>query len=113
MIVIYNSFIPFKGFSALTLWPFIFVRKGANVNTVTVQHEMIHARQQMEMLIIFFLLWYVIEWLIRWAYYRDRITAYRNISFEREAYAHQAFPHYPDHRKPFAWMDYLWEQRPS
>lgn len=110
MIVILNSFVPVKGFSVLTLWPFIFIRKDAHVNTVTVQHETIHARQQMEMLIIFFLLWYVIEWLIRWAYYRDRITAYRNISFEREAYAHQSFPHYPDYRKPFAWMDYLWEQ---
>ncbi len=107
MIVILNSFIPFKGFSALTLWPFIFVRKGANVNTVTVQHETIHARQQIEMLIVFFILWYMVEWLIKWLYYRDRIMAYKNISFEREAYAQQATPTYLDWRKMFAWIDYL------
>lgn len=107
MLIIYNSFIPVKGFSALTLWPFIFVRKGANVTDTTMRHEAIHAKQQMEMFVVFFLLWYAVEWLIRWAYYRNRITAYKNISFEREAYAQQSSMCYHIYRKPFAWVEYL------
>lgn len=107
MLIIYNSFIPFKGFAALTLWPLMFVRKGANVTSITLRHEQIHAQQQMEMLVVLFLLWYVVEWLIKWLYYRNRITAYKNISFEREAYSHQHCINYLDHRKRFAWIDYI------
>ena len=54
-----------------------------------------------------FFYWYVVEWLIRWAYYRNRKTAYKNISFEREAYAKEDDVVYLDSRKPFAWVRYL------
>nr|DAU35071.1 MAG TPA: hypothetical protein [Caudoviricetes sp.] len=33
-----------------------------------------------------FYLWYIIEYLIRLIMYRDTKLAYKNISFEREAY---------------------------
>lgn len=109
MKVITNSIIPFKGFTALTLWPFIFVRKDEEkyYTDVVDRHEHIHGEQQKEMLIVFFLLWYGIEWLIKWAYYRNRMTAYKNISFEREAYAHQNEMSYLDNRMHYAWMKYI------
>jgi hypothetical protein len=44
MKIIYNKIIPFKGFRAITLWPFIFVRKDCEFNKIHLNHEKIHAR---------------------------------------------------------------------
>ena len=104
---IVNNIIPFKGFSAMALFPFVFVRSDATITKATLRHERIHCEQQKEMLMVFFLLWYGIEWLIKWAYYRNRMTAYKNISFEREAYANQNNVAYLDERKPYAFLKYL------
>lgn len=104
-----NNIIPFKGFLAITLWPFIFVRKEAEQRyTKTVdRHEHIHGEQQKEMLIIFFLLWYGMEWLIKCVKYRNGNTAYKNVSFEREAYQNQNDAAYLDERKHYSWIKYL------
>ena len=107
MITITNNYIPLKGFTALTLWPLVFVRKGQRYTEQTARHEAIHGEQQKEMLIIFFLLWYGIEWIIKWAKYRNRLTAYVNISFEREAYAKQDRVGYVDERRHYSWIKYL------
>ena len=45
-----------------------------------------HTAQMKEMLYIFFYLWYVVEWIIRLFM---KGNAYRNISFEREAYSNE------------------------
>lgn len=50
-------------------------------------HERIHLRQQLELLIILFYLWYMIEFIYRFVQFGNRYKAYRNISFEREAYS--------------------------
>lgn len=105
--VIYNKIIPFKGFSAMACVWWIFVRIGAKITTTYIRHECIHLRQQKEMLIIFFFLWYGIEWLIRLIQFRNAMTAYKNISFEREAYANQNSIDYLDTRKPFSFIKYI------
>lgn len=89
----------------MTIWPFIFVRKGVKVDDELIRHEKIHAKQQLEMLLIPFFVWYVLEWLIRLAIYRDSSKAYRKISFEQEAYGNQHVINY--HRQWFSWLDYL------
>lgn len=101
---IVNNLIPFKGYKAVCLWPFIFVRKGATYTKTDDNHERIHAEQQKELLVVFFLLCYVFEWLFRVLFTKDRFShqAYRNISFEKEAYAHQAEQGYLEKRKHFA-----------
>lgn len=106
---IYNNIIPFKGFTAMTLWPFIFIRKDetGKFSVQVERHENIHGEQQKEMLLVFFFLWYCIEWIVRFCIYRNRITAYKNISFEREAYGNQHDAAYTDNRKPFAWIKYI------
>ena len=73
-----------KNIVGICLAPFgIYVR---NLNHLdTIHHEKIHWQQQMEMLIILFYLWYVIEWFIKIFIYSKK--AYINISFERAAYA--------------------------
>ena len=109
MITVKNNIIPLKGFTAITLWPFIFVRKDEEkyYTDVVERHEYIHGAQQKEMLLVFFLLWYGLEWLVKLMYYRNTITAYKNISFEREAYSNQHDAAYTDNRKPFAWIRYI------
>ena len=128
--VIFNDIIPFKGFIAMCLWPFIFVRNNAasHYNTVANNHEHIHAEQQKEMLLVgivlaaigyvFVGLWallfvplffwcYGIEYLYRLCQYRDTKKAYRNISTEREAYANEKDLTYLTNRRRFAWIKYL------
>lgn len=107
MITIKNNIIPFKGFSAITLWPFVFVRKDARMAATTIRHENIHGRQQKELLLVGFYLLYGIEWIIKLCYYRNSITAYKNISFEREAYSNQSNITYLDERKPYAFVKYI------
>jgi len=107
--VVFNNIIPFPGFMAMCLFPYIFVRKVAagRYNVVANNHEHIHAEQQKEMLIVLFLIWYVAEWLCRLVQYRNRKQAYRNISFEREAYANEKDLGYIPNRKRFAWVRYI------
>ncbi len=92
--------------SGMSLWPFIIVWSRANERLV--RHEMIHIRQQREMLVIPFYIWYVLEWLIRLPFYGS--YAYVNISFEREAYLNDSleYSEYLETRKPFSWFKYLW-----
>lgn len=128
--VIFNDTIPFKGFIAMCLWPFIFVRNNAanHYNTAANNHEHIHAEQQKEMLLVgivlaaigyvfvglwallfvpLFFWWYGIEYLYRLCQYRNTKKAYRNISTEREAYANEKDLTYLTNRRRFAWTKYL------
>lgn len=93
----------------MTLWPFIFIRndEAGKFSIQVERHENIHGEQQKEMLIVFFLLWYGIEWFVKFCIYRNRITAYKNVSFECEAYVNQNDAAYTDNRKPFAWIRYI------
>jgi len=70
-------------------------------------HEFIHIKQWGELLYIGFLLWYVLEWLVRLIQYRNFDKAYKNISFEREAYANENYSDYLNKRKLFAFLNYL------
>lgn len=106
MKVIYNKIIPFKGFKAITLWPFIFVRsdKRHRFGESSERHERIHLKQQAEMLVLPFYLWYAIEYLVRLVLYFNAKDAYYNLSFEQEAYLNQYDVDYLDNRKPYAWV---------
>lgn len=42
MKVIYNRFIPFKGYKAMNLFGIVFVRKGAKFDAYDYNHEKIH-----------------------------------------------------------------------
>ena len=72
-------------------------------------HELIHTAQMKELLYLPFYILYGIEWLIRLGMYRNTKEAYRNVSFEREAYDKQAYFNYIicDERKPYAFLKYI------
>ena len=96
----------FQGVSGVTLAPFgIYLSKRGMNNKQTVRHEQIHWKQQMEMLILQFYVWYVVEWLVRLI--TDKGSAYRSISFEQEAYRNESNVKYLESRKRFAWVKYL------
>lgn len=88
MPVIKNKILPIgKNFFAINLLGIIFA-KGECSETI-LNHEKIHTRQMLEMLVLPFYIFYVIEWLIKLLKYKDYYKSYSNISFEREAYANQ------------------------
>jgi len=108
MLLVVNKYILRKGFVGVTLWPFIVMKhKGLKRDTVFINHERIHLRQQLEMLVLPFFLWYFIEYLIRLVQYRNRYDAYRNISFEREAYAQEANLDYLKGRRFWSFLRFL------
>lgn len=106
---------PFMRIAGITLFPFIFLRKkyknveswmeGKKENLI--QHETIHIKQQIEMLIIPFYIWYVLEWLIKFIKYRDAKKAYKSISFEKEANIYENRKNYLEFRKPYNWLRLL------
>lgn len=103
-----SSFLVPRGFAAITLFPFIILRSDTYKNDKKlILHERIHLAQQKELLVIPFFLMYSTEFLVRLVFYRSRKKAYRNISFEREAYANETNPQYLHTRKPYSFLKYL------
>ena len=106
MKIIRQNILPPKGFLAINLFGLLFCKKDAKINDVIVNHESIHTSQMKEMLYIPFYLWYVIEWLIKLLF---KGNAYRNISFEREAYDNQYNLNYLKERKRDNWIKRLFK----
>ena len=104
MRIIRNNFIPFTGFAAINLFGLVWGRKDVVMTDRMLNHEKIHTAQMKEMLYIFFYLWYIIEWLIRLFM---KGNAYKNISFEREAYTKENNPNYLLERKSYDWIKYI------
>lgn len=104
MKIIYNNIIPFPGYKAINLFGLLFVRKGAVMSEEDINHESIHTAQMKEMLYIFFYIWYIIEWVIRLF---KKVNAYRNISFEQEAYSNEDNLEYLKDRKHYAWFKHI------
>ena len=90
----------------ITLAPFgIYLNDKYLLDKITINHESIHWEQQMEMLVIFFYLWYIIEWFIR--LFINGKNAYYFLSFENEAYKNDNDLNYLGKRKHFSWLKYL------
>ena len=108
MIVIVSRYLIPKGFRGITLFPFIMVSESElKQNQVMINHEKIHIRQQLELLILPFFIWYGIEFLVRWIICKDKNAAYQNISFEREAYTKEKDLNYLKQRSFWNFLNYL------
>jgi len=86
----------------VTLFPFIVLRreiKGTSTAPYIINHEKIHIAQQGELLVIFFIFIYVTEYVYGRLKGDSPGAAYRNISFEREAYTHMYDLKYLERRK--------------
>jgi len=108
MFLIVAKYLIPRGYRGLVLFPFVFVKYGLDKeNSVFVNHEKIHLRQQLEMLLIPFFIWYFLEFFVRLAQYKTFDLAYRNISFEREAYAKEKDLDYLKQRSFWKFLKYL------
>jgi hypothetical protein len=108
MFVIVSKYLIPKGFRGITLFPFIVVSElDLKQNPVMINHEKIHIRQQIELLVLPFFIWYGTEFLIKWIKYKDKNLAYRNISFEKEAYANEKDLNYLKQRSFWKFLSYL------
>jgi len=137
MKIVYNNIIPFKGYLAMCIYPFLFVRKDApKINKVDINHEKIHGYQQGETTFLFLVLailgivtsvfpwwcifipfvcfyaFYGLEYVIRlFAYGFNMKEAYRNISYEQEAYANEKnLAYLSNERKVFANFKFLFKK---
>ncbi|HWR93626.1 MAG TPA: hypothetical protein VN192_00310 [Flavobacterium sp.] len=97
-----------KGYRGLTVFPLIFIKnENDKENKVLINHEKIHLRQQLELLIFPFFIWYFLEFLIRWVQYKNIKKAYFNISFEREAYRNESNLEYLNNRPIYNWHNFI------
>ncbi len=99
-----------KGYRGFAVFPFVFVKYALDKeNEVFVNHEKIHLRQQFEMFVIPFFICYFLEFLVRFIQYKNWDLAYRNISFEREAYANEKNLGYLKRRSFWNFLKYNFE----
>lgn len=113
MKIIYNSdllkkiTLGIKWVSGITLYPFVILKKEYENDEKLINHEKIHVVQQKELLIVFFMIWYAIEYIIRLLIYKESQKAYENICFEKEAYSNDSDSNYLQKRKRFNFVKYL------
>ena len=90
----------------ITLSPFgVYIKEKYLTNKNVINHESIHWKQQMEMGILLFYIWYGLEWFIKLFIYGKQ--AYYHISFELEAYYNEDDLNYLIKRKHFSWFKYI------
>ncbi len=106
---IFSKHIFVSSFNALTIWPFIILKhKNLKDNKIIVNHEKIHLRQQMELLWFIYFIWYLLEFSINMIKYKDFMSAYYNISFEKEAYKNEKNLTYLRKRKFWSFLKYYY-----
>ena len=108
MIIVCQKFLKNTKINGITLYPFIFIKNPEDKrNIVLINHEKIHLRQQLELLIIFFYIAYVLEYCYHWFQLKNGHKAYLAISFEREAYANDDDLNYLKKRKFWGFLKYF------
>jgi hypothetical protein len=100
----------FMKIGGISIFPVIVLREKYNIKhpywkkagNVIINHERIHFQQALELLVIPFYVIYVLEWLFKLPFYGKE--AYKNISFEKEAYSNQIDLQYLKNRKRYNWI---------
>ena len=102
MRIIRNNIIPIKGYVAMAIKPFIFLRKDVDLTSyelvIVMRHEKIHFAQQEELGLLRFLIMYLFYWVK---------YGYRRIPFEREAKFNEHNISYLQFRKPESYKRYI------
>ena len=106
-----NDIIPVgKRFAAINLFGVLFVKRSVHIDPQLLNHEKIHSAQLKEFLYLPFYILYILEWIVLIFRYKfDLHKAYRNISFEKEAYDNDADLDYLHRRPRYA----MWKKSPN
>ncbi|MDO4320197.1 MAG: hypothetical protein Q4C34_06425 [Bacteroidales bacterium] len=104
MLVIRNRLLPIgRRYGAINICGVLFAKRDMQLTHEVINHERIHTRQMIELLIVPFYIIYIIEWLVRVCINRgDTYRSYLQTSFEREAYRHGDDLDYLKHRRLYA-----------
>ena len=87
MKIIYNDYIPFRGFIAINLFGNVFARNEFKpLPYYVIKHELVHTRQMQKYYYVGFYLLYLYKYIINIFKYKDLKIAYKEIDFEKEAY---------------------------
>lgn len=106
--ILYSKYLVPKGYTGITVFPFVFLKDVASrEDGILVNHERIHLRQQLELLVLPFYFLYGIEFVLRFIQFRNWNLAYRNISFEREAFYNENDLDYLKTRRFWHFLKYL------
>ncbi|MEY8848050.1 hypothetical protein AB9K26_04505 [Psychroserpens sp. XS_ASV72] len=107
MIRVFKHIVP-KGYRGITIFPFIFLKQSVSKkDLVLINHEKIHLQQQIELLILPFYIWYVLEFLYFYLKSFNWNKAYQQISFEREAYSNEKDLNYLKSRSLWSFLKYV------
>ncbi len=107
MMVIFKYIIPNK-YCGLSIYPFIFLKhQYLKTDKILINHEKIHLKLQIELLWVFFFIWYTFEYFIRLLQCKNHQNAYKKISFEKEAYFFICNLDYLKTRKLFSFLSYF------
>ena len=127
MKIVRNKYIPFQGFKAMCLWPFLFVRSEL-MSDKDIRHELIHGEQQKELLIVGIAVFFVMlllgcGWLsvmalpmYFWVYgilyvweliFSDENDTYKANPLEKEAYFFEGDESYISRRRWFGWWQFV------
>ena len=108
MILIVSKYLVPKSFRGLAVFPFVVLReRNAQDYLVLMNHERIHLRQQIELLVLPFFVIYGLDYLVKLIRYRNRNLAYRNVVFEREAFENENDLSYLKSRSYWRFMSYI------
>jgi len=107
--IIETRLVPEGDIVAITLFGMVFTRHKEQLDKYMLNHELIHCHQQLEWLYLPFFVLYAAEWLknilVQTVGRKGRVDfhkAYRDISFEKEAYLHDHDLDYLRHRRPYS-----------
>ena len=114
MRIIYNNIIPTNYFMALNLFGFIFVRNSINKcsdyhKQIIFRHKEIHNKQYKELGYVFFVAWYVLEYLVKLLFCWNFKDAFNSVSFEQEANLYEIDNMYLQNRKHYSWLKYVFK----
>lgn len=103
--IIVNRYLVPKGYGGITLFPFIFLKDSSlKKDSIFINHEQIHLRQQIELLLVGFYIWYFFSFLYYILQGKSRKEAYHMICFEREAYQYESDLTYLKNRRFWAFL---------
>jgi len=91
--------------AGMAVFPFILLKSARLKNDPEIiNHEKIHLRQQLELLVLPFYILYLLNYLINLIRYKKHNLAYRNIVFEKEAYTHETDLNYLKKGNWYGWI---------
>ena len=108
MFLIVSKYLIPKGYAGMTVFPFVILKSKYYLeNKTTINHEKIHIRQQLELLVLPFYILYFGNLFLNLLIYRNFQEAYRNIIFEREAYANEKNLDYLKSRSFWSFLKFI------